>query len=138
MLWELRVSELRYRAVLEVLDGATVTSVARRFGVSRGTVHVWLGRYATTGGVVNLQDRSSRPHSCPHQMSPAVARPVRRSGAARAGRRHGSEHLTAQCTLETAARARTPGLFDDWTNAHSATSSVEPSTTVMTTPFATR
>ena len=30
MLWELRVSELRYRAVLEVLDGATVTSVARR------------------------------------------------------------------------------------------------------------
>jgi transposase InsO family protein len=72
MLWELRVSELRYRAVLEVLDGATVTSVARRFGVSRGTVHVWLGRYAATGGVVNLEDRSSRPHSCPHQMSPAV------------------------------------------------------------------
>jgi hypothetical protein len=72
MLWELGVSELRYRAVLEVLDGATVTSVARRFGVSRGTVHVWLGRYAATGGVVNLQDRSSRPHSCPHQMSPAV------------------------------------------------------------------
>jgi len=32
MLWELRVSELRYRAVLECLDGATVTSVARRFG----------------------------------------------------------------------------------------------------------
>lgn len=72
MLWELRVSELRYRAVLEVLDGATVTSVARRFGVSRGTVHVWLGRYAATGGVVNLEDRSSRPHSCPHQMSPSV------------------------------------------------------------------
>ena len=72
MLWELRVSELRYRAVLEVLDGATVTSVARRFGVCRGTVHVWLGRYAATGGVVNLQDRSSRPHSCPHQMSPPV------------------------------------------------------------------
>jgi len=34
MLWELAVSELRYRAVLEVLDGATVTSVARRFGVA--------------------------------------------------------------------------------------------------------
>jgi PAS domain-containing protein len=46
MLWELRVSELRYRAVMEVLDGATVTSVARSFGVSQGTVHVWLGRYA--------------------------------------------------------------------------------------------
>ena len=33
MLGELGVSELRYRAVLEVLDGATVTAVARRFGV---------------------------------------------------------------------------------------------------------
>ena len=29
---ELGVSELRYRAVLEVLDGARVTEVARRFG----------------------------------------------------------------------------------------------------------
>jgi transposase InsO family protein len=72
MLWELAVSELRYRAVLEVLDGATVTAVARRFGVCRGTVHVWLRRYAGEGGVVNLEDRSSRPRSCPHQMSPRV------------------------------------------------------------------
>jgi transposase len=72
MLRELAVSELRYRAVLEVLDGATVTSVARRFGVCRGTVHVWLARYAGAGGVVNLEDRSSRPHSCPHQMSPII------------------------------------------------------------------
>ena len=55
----MRVSEPRYRAVLEVLDGAMVTSVAGRFGVSRGTVHVRLRRYAATGGVVNLEDRSS-------------------------------------------------------------------------------
>jgi transposase-like protein len=40
MLRELRVSELRNRAVLELLDGATVTSVSGRFGVSSGTVHV--------------------------------------------------------------------------------------------------
>jgi transposase len=71
MLRELRVSELRYRAVLEVLDGASVTSVARRFGVSRQTVHVWLRRYAEEVGAVNLEDRSSRPHGCPHQL-PAV------------------------------------------------------------------
>ncbi|GAB3077357.1 hypothetical protein GCM10027053_47340 [Intrasporangium mesophilum] len=71
MLRELGVSELRYRAVLEVLDGATVTEVARRFGVARQTVHVWLRRYAMDGAVLNLQDRSSRPHTCPHQM-PAV------------------------------------------------------------------
>ncbi|MGW5237821.1 IS481 family transposase, partial [Monashia sp. NPDC004114] len=71
MLRELGVSELRYRAVLEVLDGATVTEVARRFGVARQTVHVWLRRYALDGAVLNLEDRSSRPHTCPHQM-PAV------------------------------------------------------------------
>jgi len=69
---EWSVSEQRYRAVLEVLDGATVTEVARRYGVSRQTVHAWLGRYADDGGVVNLDDRSSRPWSCPHQMDPAV------------------------------------------------------------------
>ena len=54
-----------------MLDGATVTEVARRFGVARQTVHVWLRRYAAEGVVLNLEDRSSRPHSCPHQM-PAV------------------------------------------------------------------
>lgn len=32
MLLELRVSELRYRAVLEVLAGAVISSVARRYG----------------------------------------------------------------------------------------------------------
>ena len=46
MLRELRVSELRYRAVLEVLDGAVISTVASRYGVSRQTVHAWLRRYA--------------------------------------------------------------------------------------------
>ena len=39
MLRELRVSEMRYRAVLEVLDGAVISAVGRRYGVSRQTVH---------------------------------------------------------------------------------------------------
>jgi transposase len=72
MLRELRVSELRYRAVLEVLDGAVISTVARRYGVSRQTVPAWLRRYASDGAVLNLEDRSSRPHGCPHQMAPAV------------------------------------------------------------------
>ena len=67
MLVELGVAEQRHRAVLEVLDGAPVTGVARRYGVSRQTVHRWLGRYAGGGGLANLVDRSSRPASCPHQ-----------------------------------------------------------------------
>jgi transposase len=69
MLVELRVAEQRLRAVWEVLDGASVTEVARRFKVSRQSVHVWLRRHAAHQG---LGDRSSRPHGCPHQMSPVV------------------------------------------------------------------
>jgi transposase-like protein len=71
MLVELGLVEQRYQAVLEVLnDGATVTDVARRFGVARQTVHEWLRKYAAEG-LRGLADRSSRPQSCPHQM-PAV------------------------------------------------------------------
>jgi transposase InsO family protein len=72
MLRELRVSEMRYRAVLEVLDGAVISDVARRYGVSRQTVHAWLRRYARDGAVLNLEDRSSRPHGCRHQMAAVV------------------------------------------------------------------
>jgi transposase InsO family protein len=73
VLVELGVAEQRYRAVLEVLDeGATVTDVARRYGVARQTVHGWLRRYVNDGGLVGLVDRSSRPQACPHQMGPAV------------------------------------------------------------------
>ena len=71
MLVELGAVEQRYRAVLEVLDGAAVTDVARRYGVARQSVHRWLRRYAAEGGIANLADRSSRPRWCPHQM-PAV------------------------------------------------------------------
>jgi transposase InsO family protein len=70
LLVELGVVEQRYRAVLEVLGGAAVTDVARRFGVARQTVHGWLRRYADQG-LAGLVDRSSKPVSCPHQM-PAV------------------------------------------------------------------
>jgi transposase InsO family protein len=70
VLVELGVVEQRYRAVLEVLnEGAPVTVVARRYGVARQTVHQWLARYASEGGLVGLADRSPRPESCPHQMS---------------------------------------------------------------------
>ena len=69
MLVELGLVEQRFQAVLEVLnDGASVTDVARRYGVARQTVHEWLRRYAAEG-VGGLADHSSRPLSCPHQMA---------------------------------------------------------------------
>jgi transposase InsO family protein len=72
MLVELGLVEQRYQAVLEVLnDGASVVDVARRYGVARQTVHVWLRTYATEG-LGGLADRSSKPLSCPHQMPPEV------------------------------------------------------------------
>ena len=49
-----------------------MTDVARRYGVARQTVHEWLRRYANDGGLGGLADRSSKPESCPHQMSAAV------------------------------------------------------------------
>jgi len=71
MLVELRRVEQRYQAVLEVLDGAELTDVARRIGVARQTVHVWLNNYATHG-LASLADRSSKPLSCPHQMAAQI------------------------------------------------------------------
>ena len=68
MLVELGLVEQRFQAVLEVLnEGATVTDVARRYGVARQTVHGWLRRYASSG-LGGLVDQSSKPASCPHQM----------------------------------------------------------------------
>jgi transposase InsO family protein len=77
VLVELGLVEQRYAAVREVLDdGATVTDVARRYGVARQTVHAWLRRYAQSG-LAGLADRGCRPVSCPHQMpAPVEARIV--------------------------------------------------------------
>jgi transposase InsO family protein len=48
-----------------------VTDVAERNGVTRQTVHTWLRRYASSG-VAGLVDKTSKPETCPHQMTPVV------------------------------------------------------------------
>jgi transposase InsO family protein len=69
---ELSVAEQRYQAVQAVIgEGATVTDVAARFGVSRQTVHAWLAKYEA-GGLERLADGSHRPVQCPHQMPAEV------------------------------------------------------------------
>src|SRR5258708_24357792 len=67
MLWELSVTEQRYRAVLEVRAGVPVTEVASRYGVSRQTVHAWLSRYRDEGPS-GLADRSHKVHQHPWQI----------------------------------------------------------------------
>lgn len=44
-----------------------MTEVARRYGVTRQTVHRWLRRYEAAG-LAGLTDASSRPATCPHQL----------------------------------------------------------------------
>jgi len=60
MLWELSVTEQRYRAVLEVLAGVPVTEVADRYGVSRQSVHTWLRRYQEKGPSGLADQRAGR------------------------------------------------------------------------------
>ena len=68
---DLSMVEQRYDAVREVLDGATVTDTATRYGVDRRTLHRWLVRYATEG-LAALADRSSKPDRCPHQIAAEI------------------------------------------------------------------
>jgi hypothetical protein len=72
VLVELGVVEQRTKAVYEVLDGVDVVEVAKRYGVCRQTVHTWLKKYANEGFSA-LVDKSSKPDSCPHQMSSVEA-----------------------------------------------------------------
>ena len=67
MLWELSVTEQRYRAVLEVLAKVPVIEVAERYGVSRQSVHTWLRRYRGEGPP-GLEDRSHKVRAHPWQI----------------------------------------------------------------------
>jgi transposase InsO family protein len=67
MLVELSVMEQRYHAVMQVISGAPVTEVARRYGVSRQAVHGWIGKY-NREGLAGLADHSHRPHFQPRQI----------------------------------------------------------------------
>src|SRR5215472_8017735 len=67
MLVELSVVEQRYHAVMEVLSGAPVAEVARRYGISRQSVHNWMIKYRAAG-LAALADHSHRPRFQPRQI----------------------------------------------------------------------
>ena len=98
----LSVVEQRLDAVRAVLAGATVIEVAALTGVSRSTLHRWIGRYLA-GNVAGLADRSHRPTSCPHQ-TPAVVE-VAVAEMRRQHPRWGSKRIRMQLL-----RALVPGL----------------------------
>jgi transposase InsO family protein len=57
--------------VAEVLDGAPVSEVAVRYGVSRQSVYSWRHRYAA-GGIDGLRDASKRPRTSPSRLPAEV------------------------------------------------------------------
>ena len=71
MLVVLSVMEQRYHAVMEVVSGAPVTEVARRYRVSRQAVHGWLGRYEREG-LAGLADHSHRSRHQPRQLDAGI------------------------------------------------------------------
>ena len=74
MLWELSVTEQRYRAVLEVMAGVPVTKVADRYGVSRQSVHAWL--HYRQEEITRLEDRSHRVGEHPWRISAEVVETI--------------------------------------------------------------
>lgn len=68
---DMSVVEQRYRAVLAVLAGGSVTEVASEVGVARQTLSGWVSRYRESG-LGGLVDRSRRAHSSPSQMPAEV------------------------------------------------------------------
>lgn len=81
--------EGRYRLCLRIEAGWTVAAAAESMNISRQCAHKWWSRYRDEG-VEGLEDRSSRPLSCPHQTP---ARVERRIVALRQSRKLGPARL---------------------------------------------
>jgi transposase InsO family protein len=58
-------------------EGANVSELCRRHGISRKTGYKWLQRQGAGAGKLEaLQDRSRRPEHCPHKTDSALEREV--------------------------------------------------------------
>ena len=67
--------EGRLRLCRRVEGGRPVSHVAAEMQVSRPTAYKWWHRYCEEG-IAGLEDRSSRPRSCPHQTPRRVERRI--------------------------------------------------------------
>jgi transposase len=103
------------RTLIErVLAGRPVAHVAKEMGVSRTCAHRWISRYRSYGWA-GLEDRSSRPKSCPHATPAPVVSEVL---ARRVEHREGPTNLAVRCGVSPRtvsrilARAGMPRLWD--------------------------
>jgi putative transposase len=56
--------------IIKVKEGVgSFAAICRQYGVSRRTGYKWWRRYQK-GGLAGLEERSHRPHGCPHQSAP--------------------------------------------------------------------
>jgi transposase InsO family protein len=63
---------LRHEFVqLALQEGSNISFLCERFNISRPTGYKWIGRFLEAGDE-GLNDRSRRPHNCPHKTSTAV------------------------------------------------------------------
>lgn len=86
-----RLTPFARRLIVErVQQGQPVAHVAKAMGVSRQCAHRWINRFHEAGDA-GLEDRSSRPRSCPNQTPPDVEELVL---AARHAYRMGPDQLT--------------------------------------------
>jgi transposase InsO family protein len=67
--------EGRLRLCHRIEEGWSVAAAAESMNISRQTAHKWWRRYRDEG-VAGLEDRSSRPWSCPHQTPASVERRI--------------------------------------------------------------
>jgi transposase InsO family protein len=75
--------------------GWTAAEAATAAGVSRATCYKWLHRFREEGPA-GLEDRSSRPHQCPHALAPRAQREILR---ARRRSKRGPHWLAAELGL---------------------------------------
>lgn len=78
MAWEgVTIMDQRVRFISEYLEGHfSVAEICRQFSISRKTGHKWIGRYEDYGPG-GLEDRSTKPHSCPHKTKYTIVKTIK-------------------------------------------------------------
>jgi transposase InsO family protein len=68
-------AEGRFRLCQRIEAGWTIAAAAESMNISRQTAHKWWGRFQESGEV-GLEDRSSRPRTCPTKTSARMERRI--------------------------------------------------------------